>query len=187
MTPVGRDLGERREHEAPPVEARMGQRRIALAPDRAADVEQVDVDDARTVPRSPNSPESFLDTERESEEGLRRPPPAHACHEFEEEGLVGEPDRLGRVERRDALDPQCGAEAGERPAEVPAAISEVRAEAEVGDAAGARLRTPLPPPRGACARRAPRSRRGPRRRRLLLRRRGLPHRTRLRSLREPAP
>src|SRR5262249_24053142 len=124
------------------------------------------------------------------QQGPRRPTPADLDHGVPESPLIAVPDGFGRVQRGYSQPRGQPRDLRNRVEDVPAAVADVGAEAEVCDPRGAPagISTPLPPAARAARARAPRPLRT--RRRLLplpLRRPGPLPRTRWCSHRGWAP
>lgn len=102
MTPRGRDLGERGEHEAALVHPGVRQDRIGSGADDPSEVQDVEVDLARRV-RSPiHATQVPLDAFEGGEQRAGGPPPRDLGDRVLEVGLVRPADRIRPVERGDA-------------------------------------------------------------------------------------
>ena len=178
--PARIQLRKRRQREATRSQARVGKDRVALLADAPPDVQQVDVDLAGAVDEAPRPSDAPLDFASRGEQGSGRSAPPDLYGRVPEVPLIAKADRLAAVERGDLPDPGEARDFVERPLEMPAAISDVRTEAEVGDyRRGRRIRSLLRRSRRSDCRRFDPLLRAPRRRRVLrLRRVRALHRTR---------
>ena len=187
VTPLRRDLGQRRQSETAPGQPRVRKDRVALASHEAPEVQDVHVDLSGSAREGGPAPDAAFHLLDGSEQGQRRTGPEDVGDGVPESPLPGVADRIGTVEgghgpdRREALD------FGESRRQVSPAVADVGAKAEVRGARGGGepVSTPL---RRAGRSRLPRPlRTRPRPRLLLLPRPGPPRRTRSGSLRGSAP
>jgi hypothetical protein len=188
VLPGRADLGERHERKAPLRQARMRKDRIAAFAPTAAEVEDVDVDLTRAVDEARSTPNPALDGPNGPEERPRGARPRDLDNRVPEVRLLGKTDGLGSVEGRDFSETGEARDLAKGGFEVSAAISNIRAEAEVRERRSRLSVSTLLPPRSDRRRRSPRLPRDPRpRRALLLRRPRALHRTRWCSPRAAAP
>jgi hypothetical protein len=134
MPPFRCDLGERREHESPLAHARVREDRIPGAPPRADEVEDVDVDLARTVSEAGSTAHSSLDRLRCAQQISRGTGPLDRGDRVQEVRLRCEADGLGPIVGRDRTQAAQPRGLGERALDARAGSAEVRSEREIGEA-----------------------------------------------------
>ncbi len=137
MNPLRRQIGERLEHEAPLVHARMGNDQLLLVDAAVAEEQEIEIQRPRLTASSASDPALLLlDLEQPQEEGSWLELRLDLGDRVQVGALGRRPDRIGLVDRRDTepVNAASGAERFERAPQVALPVAQVRAERDEGAA-----------------------------------------------------